>query len=144
MQQTRSNFLALVEGLSLEQLNKNPQGFSNNIAWNFGHIIVTQQLLCYTVPGFEAKMPQELIDKYRKGTKPDGDIDADELEQLMQFSVSLFEILGKDYNAGFFTSYKTYMSSYGVELTSIEDAIKFLTVHEGLHFGYAMALKKLV
>lgn len=144
LKQTRSNFLELVNGLSLKQLNKIPDGCSNNIAWNFGHIIVTQQLLCYTVPGFEAKMPQELIDKYRKGTKPEGDISEDELEQLKQFSVSLFEVLVKDYNGGFFTSYKTYPTSYGVELNSIEDAIQFLTVHEGLHFGYAMALRKLV
>lgn len=144
LKQTRSNFLALVEGLSLEQLNRIPDGCSNNIAWNFGHIIVTQQLLCYTVPGFEAKIPQELIDRYRKGTKPEGAIDAAELEQLKQLLTSMLDALVKDYNNGFFTSYKTYMSSYGVELNSIEDAIQFLTVHEGLHLGYAMALRKLV
>ena len=144
MQQTRSNFLALVDGLSLEQLNTIPEGCSNNIAWNFGHIIVTQQLLCYTVSGFEPKISQSLIDKYRKGTKLEGDISEEELEQLKQFSVSLFEVLVKDYNGGFFTSYKTYPTSYGVELNSIEDAIQFLTVHEGLHLGYAMALRKLV
>lgn len=144
LKQTRSNFLDLVEGLSLEQLNTIPEGCSNNIAWNFGHITVTQQLLCYTVPGFEPKISLDLIDKYRKGTKPEAGITADELEELKQITLSTYDTLVSDYNNGFFTSYKTYPTSYGVELNSIDEAIQFLTVHEGLHFGYAMALRKLV
>ncbi len=144
LQQTRENFLDLVEGLSLEQLNTVPEGCSNNIAWNFGHITVTQQLLCYVVSGYEPKISQELIDKYRKGTKPEADITTNELEELKQLTTGTFEALVNDYNSGFFTSYKTYSTSYGVELNSIDDAIQFLTVHEGLHFGYAMALRKLV
>ena len=40
--QTRANAIAAIEGLSNEQLNEIPEGFSNNIAWNLGHILVTQ------------------------------------------------------------------------------------------------------
>lgn len=96
------------------------------------------------MPGFEPKISQSLIDKYRKGTKPEADITASELEELKQLTTSTYETLVRDYNSGFFTSYKTYPTSYGVELNSIGEAIQFLTVHEGLHLGYAMALRKLV
>jgi len=34
-------------GLSEEAYLHMPQGFDNNIAWNLGHIIVTQQSLHY-------------------------------------------------------------------------------------------------
>ena len=44
---TRSNIAKLVEGLSIEQLNHIPEGFNNNLAWNIGHILVTQELLIY-------------------------------------------------------------------------------------------------
>ncbi|MCB0460976.1 MAG: DinB family protein, partial [Flavobacteriaceae bacterium] len=43
----RKGILSLIEGLSIMQLNKIPQGFKNNIAWNVAHLLVTQQLLCY-------------------------------------------------------------------------------------------------
>lgn len=144
IQQTRSNFYELVKGLSLEQVNKVPAGYNNNIAWNFGHVLVTQQLICYKVSGYEAKISMEIIDKYRKGTKPDSDIDAAEWEQLLYLAQNTFDSLKADYDSGFFTNFTPYTTSYGVQLNSIDDALHFIPVHEALHYGYAMAQKKLV
>ena len=44
---SRKMYLKIVENYSLEHLNKIPEGFSNNLAWNLGHIIVSQQGLVY-------------------------------------------------------------------------------------------------
>jgi hypothetical protein len=52
--------------------------------------------------------------------------------------------LREDYQHGVFKSYKEYPTSYGFELKSIDDAIIFNNVHESLHLGTIMALKKLV
>lgn len=142
--QTRSNFLALVEGLSLDQLNKIPQGFKNNIAWNFAHVVVTQQLISYHISGYAMKIEQDLVDKYRKGTQPEGDVTAEDWQRILHHAKTTLEALQTDFNNGFFTQFTPYATSYGVELTSIEDAIQFLPVHEALHYGYAMAQKKLV
>ena len=43
-----------------------------------------------------------------------------------------------------FNNYNTYTTSFGVELSSVHDAVKFLSMHEGLHLGYAMALKRII
>ncbi len=144
MQQTRSNFLALVEELTLEQVNKIPAGFNNNIIWNFGHTIVTQQLLCYHISDYAIKIEQDFVDRYRKGTKPESDVSVDDWQRIVQHAKTTLGVLQTDYNNGFFTRFNAYTTSYGVALNSIEDTIKFLPVHEGLHYGYAMALKKLV
>jgi len=40
----------MITPFSLEQLNKIPEGFNNNLIWNIAHCVVTQQLLCYKVP----------------------------------------------------------------------------------------------
>lgn len=142
--QTRRNFLNLIDSLSVEQLNKIPTGFNNNIAWNFGHIVVTQQLLCYTLAGAVPRIDQSLIDKYRKGTKPESFIDSDEIELLKNFSMSLIDELEKDIKTNMFDNYKPYPTSYGVELSSIEDAVNFFPVHEAMHYGVALTIKKLV
>lgn len=142
--QTRRNFLNLIDSLSVEQLNKIPAGMNNNIAWNFGHIVATQQLLCYTLAGAVPKINQSLIDKYRKGTKPESFIDNDEIELLKKLSVSLIDELEKDIKTDLFNNYKPYPTSYGTELSSIEDAVNFFPVHEAMHYGVTLTIKKLV
>ena len=60
---TRTNFLNLLNEFSLEQINQIPQGFSNNLIWNFGHLVVTQQLLCYKLSGNEMYISDEIVNK---------------------------------------------------------------------------------
>ena len=47
----RSTVLSVVSEYSTEQLNKIPGGFNNNIIWNLGHIIASQQGICYKRTG---------------------------------------------------------------------------------------------
>lgn len=141
---TRHNILNLVNGLSITQLNTIPEGFKNNIIWNFGHLVVTQQLLCYKLPGTPMKISEAWVEKYRKGTQADNAVSEDEIQELKATFLEIVEELQKDYEAGIFKNYTTYPTSYNIELSSIEDAIKFNNIHEGLHFGYMMAMRKLV
>jgi len=41
-----------------------------------------------------------------------------------------------------FTNYSDYETSFGLNLTSIEEAISFNNIHEGIHFGYLLAMVK--
>jgi hypothetical protein len=50
----------------------------------------------------------------------------------------------KDYAAGLFNEYKAYPTSFGVTLSEIEEAIMFNNVHEGMHLGYCIALRKVI
>ena len=38
LKKSRKLTLKVIEGLTIEQLNKIPTGFSNNIIWNFCHV----------------------------------------------------------------------------------------------------------
>lgn len=144
IQATRKIFIQLMEGLSIDALNKVPEGFNNNIIWNFGHSIVTQQILCYKLANLPLKIDESYILKYSKGTKPEKFLDDNELAFLKQQAVSLMDELVVDMEKDVFNNFSTYTTSFNVELNSIDDAVKFLVMHEGLHLGYAMALKKLV
>lgn len=142
--QTRRNFIELVNSLSVAQLNEIPAGLNNNIIWNFGHIVVTQQLLCYVLAGVSPKMDQVLIDKYRKGAKPEDIVDQAEIDTLKLLAASLLDELEVDLGTDLFSNYKTYPTSYGFELTNIDDAVEFFAVHEAMHYGIALSIKKLV
>jgi len=139
---TRKNILKTIENLSEEQLNKIPEGFSNNIMWNAAHVLVTQQLLCYKMAGLEMSLDETVIDLFKKGSDASYEVCQDEADIIKEELLTLAAKMEEDYNAGLFKSYETYPTSYNVELTSIEDAIQFNNIHEALHFGYIMALKK--
>jgi hypothetical protein len=144
VQTTRKVFLKLMDGLSVDALNKIPEGFNNNIIWNFAHIVVSQQLLCYKLAGLPIKIDERYILKYSKGTKPETFVDENELTFFKEKSIELIDELVIDIEKGIFNNYNPYMTSFGVELTSIDDVVKFLPTHEGLHLGYSMALKRIV
>lgn len=139
---TRANILKAIDGISLEQLNEIPAGFNNNLIWNAGHVAVTQQLLCYAMSGIEVKLPKEIITVYRKGAKPEKAITQAEVDQIKEWLTTSIDWLIADLEAGIFKSYKEYQTSYGFKLTSITDAVSFNNVHEGMHLGYIIALKK--
>lgn len=141
---TRNNILKTFDGLSMEELNRIPDGFNNNLIWNFGHVIATQQILCYGLSGNKAFVSNEIIDAYRKGTKPEGFVSEEAFEELKKLSEAAIQQMEKDYAAGLFKAYKTYPTSYGTTLSNIEEAITFNNIHEGLHFGYCIALRKII
>ena len=144
-QKNRQLLHNLMEKLSPEQLNKIPEGYNNNILWNIGHSIATQQLLVYGLSGEDIQVPKHIIDLYRKGTKPEKSATLKEIEEVKSLLFSTITQLEKDYNNGIFTSFKTYtLSTSGGTLHKVEDAIAFNNFHEGLHLGYAMALVKAI
>ncbi len=141
---SRKLTLKFVQNFNPEQLNYIPQGFKNNLIWNMGHLVVTQQLLWYNLSEKSMLIDAAMVEKYQKGSKPNGLIHSDEIDKIKELLISLPEKSIRDYNKGLFKTYKTYTTSFNVTLKSIEDGIKFNNYHEGLHVGTIMALRKLV
>jgi hypothetical protein len=142
LRQTRENFNKLVRAFSLEQLNQIPEGFSNNLIWNFGHAIITQHLLTYGLAGLDMDLDEELLGRLRKGSKLDEEFTESDLEYLLELSSSSLDRLEQDLDSGEFEFPNPYPTSYGFTINKIEDALEFDIAHEALHFGYAMAIRK--
>ncbi len=141
---TRKNFFQMTEGLSINDLNKIPAGFNNNIIWNLGHIVVSQQILGYKLSNLPLKIDESYVGKYSKGTKPESFLDENEFFFLKEQAVCLIDELVNDLKMGTFKSFDSYLTSFGIELNMVEDSIKYISMHDGLHLGYAMALKKAI
>ena len=144
-QKTRGFLKNYLETLTLEELNTIPKAYNNNIIWNIGHIIVTEQLLVYKLSGLPMLVNEALISKYMKGTKPEINATQEDVNELKELLFSTIERTAKDYTNGKFTSFQEYvLSTTGNTLTKVEEAISFNLFHEGIHFGYIMALAKAV
>lgn len=139
--QTRKNFLNIINNHSIDELNAIPKGFNNSILWNFGHSLVVQQLLCYKLSGLPMHASDEIVELFKKGSSasPVSETIVNELKALAIESISQLEA---DIKANIFRNYTEYTTSYGYTLSNIANAIEFNTVHEALHLGYAMAMRK--
>jgi hypothetical protein len=140
----REILLKILDNHSLEQLNKIPAGYSNNLIWNVAHCISAQQVLVYKLSGLPMLVSDEFIDKYKKGTKPEGDISQAEVDEIRGLLFSTLDKTEKDVNDGIFLNYTTYLTSMGFELTNIQDALDFVNYHEGIHTGIIMSIRKFV
>lgn len=142
---TRKNrvlFEKFLDAFTLEQLNKVPKGFKNNIIWNIAHCIVTQQLLVYKLSNLDGVLDDEMIAEFRKGTKTERDLSQIEVNEIRNLLFSPLDQTETDYNDGKFKTYHEYTVSTGSTLTNIDEALEFNNFHEGIHLGYILALKK--
>lgn len=140
---SRKIYLKIIENYSLDQLNKIPEGFSNNLAWNLGHIIVSQQGLVYRLSGLPMNISPGMMEKYKNGSKPTATTQ-DEIEELKVLLFSLLEKTKEDYTNGKFTSYNEFTTGTGFHLANIKDAMEFNNYHEGIHLGFMMNIRKFI
>ncbi len=144
IKQIRGVMLKSVSGLSPAQLNKIPEGFNNNIIWNLGHLVASQQGLCYFRSGLAMPVGQDYFNRYKADTKPEGEVSEAQIDTIKSLLISTLEGFKIDFSHDLFADYQSFTSRYGVELSNINEALKFVLFHEGIHFGYIMALKRLV
>jgi hypothetical protein len=144
IQKTRISLLKIIEGLTTEALNKIPERFNNNVIWNLGHLLASQQSICYVRNGIQPFIDEKFLLHYKAGTKPGEFVTAMEIGEIKSLFLQAIDQFGNDYEAGFFSGYPSWTTGYGMEIHGIEDAINFNLFHEGLHRGYIMALKRVL
>lgn len=140
----RKFVIAQLKDLDEKALLHIPKGFANNILWNAGHILTSQQVLHYGLGKQEIKIPKEYMALYRKGTSPKDWLKTPDLEELKVLLISTPEALEKDYQKAIFNDFDSYTTSNGINLRNIEESIAFNNFHEGLHLGIMSSLRKLV
>lgn len=135
------NFL---EHNSVDKLNTIPEGYSNNLIWNIGHIIVVQQLLIYKLSGLPLMISDRMVAKYRKGTKPEEMVSQEEINEMKSLLFSTVEQTKLDFSNEIFKTYSEFTSMTGYTITNAKEALEFNNYHEGLHLGIMMQIKKFI
>ena len=140
----RNFYLKFFDGYTLEQLNKIPEGFSNNLIWNIGHVIVAQQGLVYRLSGLPMYVTDEMTNTYKKDSKPTGTTTQAEVNELKSLLIPLIEKTKEDFANGKFITYNEFTTSTGFHLASTKEAMEFNNYHEGVHLGFMMNIRKFV
>ena len=134
----------ILENHTLEQLNTIPEGFNNNLIWNIGHIIVVQQMLVYKLSGLPMMISDELVNKYKKGTKPEHNATQAEVDEIKSLLLETINQTKADLGSKIFKNYQEYPTSTGFVIKNAEDAMAFNYFHEALHIGIIMCIRKFI
>lgn len=133
-----------LEKYTTEELNKIPEGYSNNLIWNIGHIVVVQQVLVYKLSGLPMMISDEMVEKYKKGSKPEQYVSQEEIDEIKSLLTETINKTEKDFGNKIFKNFQEYPTSTGFVLKSAEDAMAFNFFHEGLHIGVMMGIRKFI
>jgi hypothetical protein len=141
---SQQGFIKMLDSLSLEQINKIPQEYNNNLVWNFAHVVAVLQMLCYSRAGLPLQLDEHFVTMYKAGTKPESSVTAEQYATIKVYASEGLNKLKADYKAGVFKTFQPYKTLVGVEINTVEFAITYVLHHHGIHTGSAAAIKKLV
>lgn len=146
IKRTRIYLLDLIKELSIEQLNEIPIGLRNNVIWNVGHLLVSQQHICYLRAGQKMAIDDKYSPLYKTGSSPEKFVEDLEVERIKHLFISSIDQFENDYSNNLFSNFNGWTTQrYGqLKISNIDEAISFVFYHEGLHAGYIMTLKNLL
>jgi hypothetical protein len=141
-QTSRGLYQNFLDNYSLEQLNTIPPGMSNNLIWNIGHVIVSQQKLVYALSGLPMHISDSLFEKYQNGSRPDGKTTQAEVDEIKKLLSEMVEKTKSDFETGVFKEFHPYQTKTGFHLGTWKEAMEFNNYHEGIHLGIMLQIKK--
>ena len=134
LEKKRTVLLKKTAHLTTDQYNLVPPGFNNNIIWNMGHALIVSEGLLYSNTPFEIPIHEFDIEGFKKGTKPESDINGYGIaliRQSLSDTVPLFRKLLNDT-----ASTRSRMSQSDPHHTLISDeSLRFMLFHEDMHFA---------
>ncbi|HEX9980609.1 MAG TPA: DinB family protein [Flavobacterium sp.] len=139
---SRNTLEKFLDVYTTEQLNTIPPGFSNNLIWNIAHIIVVQQMLVYKLAGLPMMISDEMVEKYKRGTRPEGDISAEEIAEVRLLLYTTIDQTETDFTSGKFAQYHEFTTMSGFTIRSASEATAFNIYHEAVHTGMMMSIRK--
>lgn len=142
IRRSRQQLVEIIDQTSIEQLNKIPVGFRNNIIWNIGHLLVTLEGLTYRRAGLPMNVDPVLSARYGKETVPSGDTDASEIAEIKSLLLSSVNNIEECYIRNAFVNYTPWTTSMHFELADIDAALAYAAYHEGMHRNNISLIQK--
>lgn len=125
----------LLSNTSLEIINTIPTGFNNNMAWNFGHLITSSYSLAFRVTGVDPDIQIPYFEKYKKGSKPEGIVTQEEINELTTLANSFKSTIERALHADKFANIIEYTTqTFEIPINNINDMLITIAMHNTLHW----------
>ena len=133
----RSMTLRNVKLVTEEMADTQPEGFSNTIRWNVGHILFVQDKLITSALGKESYLPETYSKLFAPGTKPsDWRGEAPDLRTLYRALKTQEETLTAELTGKLSdTAEKPLRFGEWIDMHTIGEIYNFSLFHEGMHIS---------
>lgn len=123
-----------------------PNGFNNNIRWNFGHIAVIQEQLAFEALGGEIELPNEFVTYFAAGTSPkDWDKGVPSLEDIRSVLTEQNSRIQSQLQGRLNEELpSTLRINRLISLTTVAQTLQFSLFHEGMHVETIKTLQRLI
>jgi len=139
----RSLTLHALESVGEEAARTIPAGFSNNILWNAGHLLVSAEQLLAGVANDLVTLPQEYKGLFLWGTKPaDWTGEPPSLETIIRQLKEQQDWVITQYGGRLAEEMPEPFQIREAKMVTYADLLVFLTFHEGMHLGYIKAINR--
>ncbi|WP_343557111.1 DinB family protein [Sphingobacterium sp.] len=141
---SRTRLLQLVETIDNKILFKIPETFNNNIVWQIGHCITSQQRHMYMRSGLPLHISPEFMEMFKIGSSPHtwkSIPSIDEIKHLLLYTVNQ---LSKDLESGIFVNYQPFRLPLGITINNHIQALQAANFHEAEHSGIIFSYLKLL
>lgn len=136
----------MIERIPEELADEVPEGFKNNIRWNFGHIATIQEKLVIAALGESMQIPNKFLTYFDMGTKPadwagEPPSFAEIKEVLQGQKARIKEVLSGRLEEKLAVPFEI---KGGPSYDTAAEALLFSTYHEGLHVEAIKRIYRLV
>jgi hypothetical protein len=94
--------------------------------------------------GLPLLVPDEMIDRYKRGTRPAGAVSQDEANNIRKLVFETISATKKAIGRGDTNGFSPYTTSTGFAIGSLAAAVEFNNYHEATHLGIMMGIRKFV
>jgi len=136
---SRTRLFQLIESVDSKILFKIPENFNNNIVWQIGHCITSQQRHMYMRSGLPMHISQEFMETFKIRTSPHtwkSTPNVDQIKHLLLYTVNQ---LSKDLESGIFVTYQPFSLPIGISVNDHVQALQAANFHEAEHSGIILS-----
>jgi len=136
--------LRLIETNDKELLFKIPAGFNNNIIWQIGHCISSQQRHMYMRSGLPMYISKEFMESFKIGSSPRSWKIKPDINELRNLLIDTVNHLESDLESGLFVNYEPFKLPIGFQVKDHVEALQAANYHEAEHSGIIFTYLKLL
>ncbi|MBH0333578.1 hypothetical protein ABH14_28230 [Brevibacillus brevis] len=135
----RQETLKAIDGLTEEDVNIIPDGFSNNILWNLGHIYLDQYLWIAHLTKETLPIPSDFNEWFNFGTKP---ADWDTQPPKLAVLVSLLQEQPQKIQAAYKDRLEEEFPATESGMHTIAQVLVRTIFHEGMHLASLHTIRR--
>ena len=144
LRESRIRLFQFIDTSNQELLFKIPEGFNNNIIWQIGHCITSQQRHMYMRSGLPMYITNEFMESFKIGSSPATWKTTPDVNEVKQLLIETVDHLESDLESRLFVRYEPFELPIGFQVKNHVQALQAANYHEAEHSGRIFTYLKLL